>query len=73
MSPENGKRAAVITLCSGYQYEGDVEVAGPFVHFSGRRRIGHGRDVSYYPTNDHTWPHGRIDSIRWLESDRVAA
>jgi len=66
-TPTEGGRA-VVALRSGYQYEGNVKVAGPFVHFSGRRRIGRGDDVQYYPADDHTWPHGKIDSIRWIRT-----
>jgi hypothetical protein len=61
---------AVVTLRTGRAYEGQIEIAGPFVHFSGRRRVGHGEDVSYRRAGDCTWPYARIDSIRWIKDGR---
>ena len=57
----------MILLTSGYVYEGRVELTEHWVHFSGRRRVGHGEFVEYRRADDHTWPLRKIESIRWLD------
>jgi hypothetical protein len=64
-------RRAVVVLTNGYWYEGVVQVTGPWVNFSGKRRIGKGDDVQYYATPDHTWPHAKIDEIKWIDGMAV--
>jgi hypothetical protein len=49
-------------------YEGHTELDPPFIHFSGRRRVQHGEQVSYRAAGDFTWPAARIDEIRWIRA-----
>ncbi len=68
MSTQCKAGSAVVLLRKGYVYEGRVAIDGPFAHFSGRRRVGHGESASYRPAADHTWPHAQIEAIRWLKA-----
>lgn len=60
---------AVVLLRDGKVYEGVVQVTGPFVHItSARRRIGRDGNASYSAASDYTWPHARIEHVRWLKA-----
>ena len=59
-------RPAVIALRTGREYEGRIAFDGPWVHFTGRRRIWPGE---YRPTEDRTWHHTEVVAVRWIDVD----
>lgn len=62
---------AVVRLRDNREYEGTVDIAGGFVHFTGRRRVREIDGITYRHTDARSWPHQRILEVRWLEKSLV--
>lgn len=68
----SGRQATVITR-TGNAFTGHARVAENWIHFVGRRRVGHGIDGEYWSeTVERTWPSQAVRVIRW-QADEVAA
>jgi hypothetical protein len=57
---------AVVVTRGGEAFSGRASIDGNWLHFSGRRRIGHGVDGEYWTELvERTWPHREIRVVRW--------
>jgi hypothetical protein len=67
-TPTSGRPAAVFTRTNAFS--GHARVEGNWIHFVGRRRVGHGVDGVYWSeTVERTWPSREVRVIRWQAGD----
>lgn len=53
------------------EYEGSVELANGFVHFTGRRRVREMGGITYRHAGAISWPHQRILEVRFLDNPTI--